>query len=296
MAMVAVVKGNVLEVTPCSLTATLAITGAVPVVAIRLAGTWALSCVELTKVVLRADPFQFTAAPEMKLLPFTVSVNAGPLAVVAPGLSEIIAGGGVILKMAGGRLEVAPCSLTVMLAVPALAIRLAGTWALSWVALTKVVVTADPFQFTVAPEMKLLPFTVSVNVGPVAVIPIGLSELTTGCGLMVKGTVLDVAPAPLTVMLAVRGTELVVAIRLAGTWALSCVEFTNVVVRAAPFQFTAAPKVKLLPVTVRVNAGPLAVVLPGFSEIMAGGALIVRVYDPDAAGSPLESVTDTVTG
>jgi hypothetical protein len=70
-------------------------------------------------------------------------------------------------------------------AVPAVAMRAAGTVAVSWVAETKVVASAVPFQFTVDPERKVVPFTVSTNCGPPAVVHVGLSELIVGTALMV---------------------------------------------------------------------------------------------------------------
>ena len=65
---------------------------AVPAVAIREAVTVAVSCVEETKVVARAVPFQFTVEVETKFVPFTVNVNCGPPAVAQVGLSELIVG------------------------------------------------------------------------------------------------------------------------------------------------------------------------------------------------------------
>ena len=69
---------------------------------------------------------------------------------------------------------------TVIDAVPAVAMRTAGTVAVSCVVETNVVANAVPFQFTVEPETKLVPFTVSVNCGPPAVAQVGLSELSVG--------------------------------------------------------------------------------------------------------------------
>jgi hypothetical protein len=51
------------------------VTWAVPLAATSAAGTTAVSCVEETKVVARAEPFQFTFDVEMKFVPFTVRVN-----------------------------------------------------------------------------------------------------------------------------------------------------------------------------------------------------------------------------
>ena len=74
---------------------------------------------------------------------------------------------------------------TVIEAVPAVAIREAGTVAVSCVEETNVVVSDVAFHFTVEPETKLLPFTVNVNCAPPAVAQVGLSELTVGTALIV---------------------------------------------------------------------------------------------------------------
>jgi hypothetical protein len=53
---------------------------------------------------------------------------------------------------------------------------------------TKVVVRSDPFQRTVEPLTKLVPFTVSVNAAPPAVADAGLRLVIVGGGqaLMTK--------------------------------------------------------------------------------------------------------------
>jgi hypothetical protein len=83
--------------------------------------------------------------------------------------------------------DVAPAQgfATVTGAVPAVAIREAGTAAVSWVEETNVVVSAVPFHFTVEPETKLVPFTVNVKSGPPAAAQVGLSELIVGTALIV---------------------------------------------------------------------------------------------------------------
>jgi len=81
--------------------------------------------------------------------------------------------------------DVAPQLTTVIEAVPAAVIRDAGTIAVSRVEETKVVVNAVAFHFTVEPETKLVPFTVSVNCGPPATAQFGLSEVMLGAALMV---------------------------------------------------------------------------------------------------------------
>ena len=57
---------------------------------------------------------------------------------------------------------------------------------------------------------------------------------------------------------------------LAGIAAVTWPAFTNVVVRAAPFQRTWEVATKLLPFTVSVNAAPPAAVLVGASDVSAG--------------------------
>ena len=160
---------------------------AVPIFAIRVAGTVAVNWVPFTKLVKSGEPFHCTVAPEVKippearkLLPETVRLNVDPPAIAAPGLSDVMRGPptvtGLILNVSA--LEaVLPGFTTVTLALPTFATRLPGTAAVNCAALTKVVVSGEPFHCTVAPETKLEPLTVSVNAGPPTVAPFGLSEV-----------------------------------------------------------------------------------------------------------------------
>jgi hypothetical protein len=79
----------------------------------------------------------------------------------------------------------------VTVAIPAEAIRVAGTDAVSCVAPTKVVESAVPFQSTVAPETKLVPFTASVNTVPPGAADAGLRLEMAGSNTTVTVT-LDV--------------------------------------------------------------------------------------------------------
>jgi hypothetical protein len=76
--------------------------------------------------------------------------------------------------------EVPPDVVTATLTAPAVAIRLAGTDAVSWLGLTYVAVSAVPSQFTVAPETKFVPFTVRVKAAPPAVAEEGERLLMVG--------------------------------------------------------------------------------------------------------------------
>jgi hypothetical protein len=230
----------------------------------RLAETGAVSWLALTKVVARAAPFQRTTAPAAKLLPFTVRVKAAAPAIAELGLSEVIAGGEAIVN--DKPLLATPPESTVTVAVPAAAIRVAGTAAVSWLVLTKVEVSAVPFQRTAAPDTKPLPFTVRVNAAPPAIAEFGLREVIAGAAAIVNGDALVVIPAESTVTEALPAAT----IRLAAIGAVSWVALTKVVASGAPFQRTTASDAKALPFTVSVKAGAPAVTELGLREVMAG--------------------------
>ena len=68
------------------------VTEALPAAAISAAVIAAVNCVALTNVVVRFAPFQRTTEPLTKLLPFTVSVGAGPPAAALLGEREVNVG------------------------------------------------------------------------------------------------------------------------------------------------------------------------------------------------------------
>jgi hypothetical protein len=100
---------------------------------------------------------------------------------------------------------------TVTEAVPAVAMSEAGTVAVSCVEETNVVTRGLPFQLTVDPETKLVPFTVNVNWVPPAVAQVGLSELIVGTALMVITSVALAVLQELAPLLAVIVTLVVAA-------------------------------------------------------------------------------------
>jgi hypothetical protein len=169
--------GNVIafEVAPHGLTTVI---GNVPRAVMRLAATVAVSCVEETNVVGSGLPFQFTIEVETKFVPFTVNVNCVSPALAQVGSSEVMVGVALIVSVAAP--DVAAHPPTVIEAVPGVAMREAGTVAVSFFEETNVVASALPFQYTVEPETKLLPFTVRVNCGPPAPMQVGLIELIVG--------------------------------------------------------------------------------------------------------------------
>jgi len=150
---------------------------ALPVLAMRVAATEALSCVELTKVVGSAAPFHCTVAPERKPVPFTVSMKGTPDAVAELGLRLVMLGadGALIGKVIVFE-EVPPAFTTVKLMLPCAANQAADKTIVSCVALTNVGEKAKPFTKTVEMESgkKSVPLTVSVSAGPPAVAELGL--------------------------------------------------------------------------------------------------------------------------
>src|ERR1700758_5024382 len=101
------------------------------------------------------------------------------------------------------------------------------------VLLTNVVALPAPLKFTVAPDTKPTPFTVSVNAAEPATALEGEIELSVGTGLLiVNDNAFDVPLGAgfVTVTLAVPAA----AISAAVIAAVSCVAFTSVVVLATP--------------------------------------------------------------
>ena len=104
---------------------------------------------------------------------------------------------------------------TVIEAVPAVAMRAAGTVAVSCVADTNVVASAVAFHFTVEPETKFVPFTVRVNCGLPAAVQLGLIELIVGAALIVITRVAVAAlqePAPLLAVIVTLVVPVVVGV------------------------------------------------------------------------------------
>jgi hypothetical protein len=116
----------------------------VPAEAMSDAGIVAVSCVLLTKVVVRLAPLTRTTEAETKLLPVTVNVNPELPAVALVG--EILANDGSGLLTASDSVPVVepPGLITPMARVPAEEMSLAGIAAVSCVVLTNVVVRFAP--------------------------------------------------------------------------------------------------------------------------------------------------------
>ena len=136
----------------------------------------------MTNVVVNGDPFHCKVEPLANPEPVTVRVNAGPPAVALAGFNEEIVETGELMVNVTA-LEIAPVVLsTVTLAAPTETTKLAGTLAVNWVLLTKVVVRGAPFHCTVEPLAKPVPLTVRVNPRPPAVTAAGLRLLMLKVG------------------------------------------------------------------------------------------------------------------
>src|SRR5439155_661487 len=137
----------------------------VPAVVRSLAGMEAVSCVELIKVVVRAEPPKFTTEFVTKFVPLTVSVKTPSPTFLLVGEMLVVVGAGFV---------------TVIGNVPAEAISAALIEAVTWVELTNVVVRAEPLKFTTEFETKFVPFTVSVNAATPAVTLVGEMLVVVG--------------------------------------------------------------------------------------------------------------------
>jgi hypothetical protein len=250
------------------------VTAALPALAMSLAGIDAVSWLALRKVVERFEPFQRTTELEMKALPLTVSVNPAAPAIADVGLMLVMFGTGfaaVIVNVTefdmpppGGGLK------TVTAAVPGSLVRLAGIVAVSLPALTKVVSRSVPFQRTTDVGVNPLPLTVRVRAGPSGATDVGLMLVILGTGpgsFMVKLTEFEL---PINEVKTVMATVPASAMSLAGISAVSLLKLEKVVGRSAPFQRTTDRGVKLLPLTVRVKAGPPAVAEAGLMLEIVG--------------------------
>jgi hypothetical protein len=240
----------------------------------------AVSCVALTRVVSRGEPFQLTTSPFAKPVPFTVSVIPAALQYgvlfepVVDAESDVMVG-----KTIGNETELDVLALdtgvaTATWAVPTAAMSAAGTGALSCAALVCVapknvlasgVVVPAPFvHCTTEHGSKFVPVTINVAPAAPAVAVEGEIEAIVGAGgdeaATEKGDAFERTPLLDTSMLTFPGD----AINEAGTTAVSCVELTKVVVSAAgsagggfTAHSTTEPFTKFVPVTVRVTAEAL---------------------------------------
>src|SRR6266699_156094 len=168
----------------------------VPAVVRSVAGIETVNCVELTTVVVLAEPANCTTDVDTKSVPFTVSVNAAAPTILFVGEMLVVVGTG-LFTVRTCAFDVPPPGVglnTVMLNVPAVVRSLARIVAVTCVELTKLVVRFEPANCTTDVDTKFVPFTVSVNVAP-TILFVGEMLVVVGRGLItVKGWALDVPP------------------------------------------------------------------------------------------------------
>jgi xanthosine utilization system XapX-like protein len=236
----------------------------------------------------------------MKFVPVAVSVNAAPPAIALVGLMEVSVGTGLFAALTVNveAAEVPPPGagfVTVTGKLPTAAMSATVIAAVTWVALTKVVVRAFPLNFTEEVETKPVPFTVRVKAAPPAVAPFGESEVIVGAGLLIVKVCAPEVPPPGAGLVTVTFTEPAVAMSVARIAAVICVALTKVVALAAPLKFTTDEELKFVPFTVSVKPAPPAVALVGEIDVVVGTGLLTGKF-MGAEGPPPGAGLLTMTG
>ena len=248
----------------------------VPAVAMSAAVIAAVTCVALTNVVVFAAPLKFTTDADTNPVPFTVSVNAVPPLIALVGESDVIVGAG--LFTANDEFPDVPPPgagfVTVTFNDPAVAICAAVIAAVTCVALTTVVVAAVPLKLTTEDELKFVPLTVNVKAAPPASALDGESDVIVGTGLFTVNGEAPEVPPPGAGLVTVTLNVPAAAMSAAVIAAVTCVEFTNVVVLEFPLKFTVAPVTKPVPLTVSVNPAAPAIALVGEIVVIVGGGFV----------------------
>src|SRR5882762_5707566 len=166
---------------------------------------------------------------------------------------------------------------TVMAAVPVAAMSLAETCAMRVILPSSVVDRFFPFHRTAELGTKFVPITANVKACAPTGAQLGSRELIVGTGFvplgMSKFTGFEVPP-PGAGLFTVTAAVPAEAMAAAGIAAVSCVEPTNVVVRAVPAKLTTEAETKFVPLTVSVKPAALpATVLVGEMVVIVGTGL-----------------------
>ena len=226
-------------------------------------------------------------------------MKLAPPATAELGFSKVIAGGGTLIVNVKAA-EAPPPGAgfdTVTMAVPAELISAAVIAACKLLPETKVVARALPFHRTVDDDTKLVPVTVNVKPAPAAKAEFGFRDTTVGAGLSTVKVNVPEVPPPGVGLETVTMFVPPVAMSAAVIAACKVVLETKVVVRAPAFHCTIEEDTKFVPVTVSVNAAPLATTELGFKDAIVGaGLLIVKVNAAVAPppGPGVEAVTIAV--
>lgn len=194
--------------------------------AVSLAGMAAVSCVLLTKVVVRLEPFTWTTDAGMKLLPLRVMVTEPLPAMTVSGERLVRVGSG--LRTSKLRDHTPPPGVGFTTETERNAADATSTpriAAVSCVLLTKVVARLEPFTWTTDAGTKLLPVRVIVNPPLPAITVSGERLVSFGAGFgpgLLTASVRGVdVPPPGVGFITETERVLTVAMSLAGMVALS---------------------------------------------------------------------------
>jgi len=252
----------------------------VPPTVIEDDGTVIVIVVLEINVVANGMPLKSIVEEALKFVPVTVSVKLFPPAVVEVGEIEVAVGRGLFIVSVCA-LDVPPPGAgftTVMDAVPPLVISDARTVVVRVVLETNVVARAEPLKSTVEEALKFVPFTVSVNCAPPAVVEAGEMEVVVGTGFLTVRVCAPEVPPPGAGFTTVMESVPPIAMSPAGIVTLMVVLEIKVVVSGEPLKYIVDEAVKFVPVTVSVKDDPPAVVDVGEMELVVGtGLLIVSV-------------------
>ena len=168
--------------------------------------------------------------------------------------------------------------VTVMGNEPALATSAAVMAAVTCVAVTNVVVRAEPLKFTVEVLTKFVPLTVRVNPASPAVLVAGEILVVVGTRLLTVNVCALEVPPPGAELVTVMLNVPAVVKSLAGIEAVTWVALTKLVVRGEPLKFTTELLTKLVPFTVSVKSASPTFLLVGEMLVVVGtGLLTVNV-------------------
>jgi hypothetical protein len=200
----------------------------------------------------------------------------------SPGKALPLAICGVMVKVRlpelpppGVGLEAETCAL------PAMARSDDEMLAVNCVPLPKAVVRALPFQFTTEVETNPDPVIVKVKSALPTFALVWESDVTAGAGLLTLKVLATDDPPPGVGLVTVTAAVPAVERSVAGTEAVTLVLLTNVVVSAAPAQFTTVPETKFVPVTVSVKPALPTVPVLGAIELTVGAGLLLPPPPPD---------------
>jgi hypothetical protein len=187
--------------------------------------------------------------------------------------------------------------MAVIWPVAATAAFAAGRITVSWVPLTKVVVSAAVFQETAVDGTNPEPLTVSVVSDELASTLAGAIVVATGTGLFTEICAAEDAPPPGEGLTTVTFAMDPSARSPAWTVALKTLTDTYVVASATPFHWATEPGIKPVPWMLRTVSVEPAVSEPGVKDVIAGTGFGAGGdgEDPDPPPQPVNTPTQQNT-